>query len=138
MRTQSPSRVDPLIFFLDRSLGKHVVADALRQAGAAVEVHDDHFSQAAHDEEWLREVGQRGWIVLTRDDRIRYRLHERTALIQAGVRAFVLVRRSISGPAMAAAFVNALPAMRQFVARYPAPFIARVTQTGNVSLLLKP
>jgi hypothetical protein len=59
-------------------------------------------------------------------------------LMQAGVRAFVLVRRSISGPAMAAAFVNALPAMRRFVARYPAPFIARVTQTGNVSLLLKP
>ena len=138
MRTQSPSRVDPLLFFLDRSLGKHIVADALRQARAAVEVHDDHFSQDARDEGWLREVGQRGWIVLTRDDRIRYRFQERTALIQAGVRAFVLVRRSVSGPAMAAAFVNALPAMRRFVARYPAPFIARVTQTGNVSLLLKP
>ena len=53
-------------------------------------------------------------------------------------RAFVLVRRSLSGPAMAAAFVNALPAMQQFVERYQAPFIARVTQTGHVSLLLKP
>jgi hypothetical protein len=43
----------------------------------------------------------------------------------------------LSGPAMAAAFVHALPAMRSFVARYPAPFIARVTQAGNVALLLK-
>jgi hypothetical protein len=101
-------------------------------------VHDDHFLQDARDEEWLREVGQRGWIVLTRDDRIRYRLHERTALLQAGVRAFVLARRSLSGPAMAEAFVQALPAMRRFVERYQAPFIARVTQTGSVSLLLKP
>ena len=138
MRTSPPSRVDPLIFFLDRSLGKHIVADALRQAGAEVQVHDDHFRQEARDEEWLREVGRRGWIVLTRDDRIRYRAHERTALIQAGVRAFVLVRRSLSGPAMAAAFVNALPAMQRFVATHQAPFIARVTQTGNISLLLKP
>jgi predicted nuclease of predicted toxin-antitoxin system len=138
VRTAFPSRVDPLIFFLDRSLGKHIVADALRQAGAAVEAHDDHFSQDARDEEWLREVGQRGWIVLTRDDRIRYRFHERTALIQAGVRAFVLVRRSLSGPAMAAAFVQALPAMQRFVVRHQAPFIARVTQAGNVSLLLRP
>jgi hypothetical protein len=39
---------------------------------------------------------------------------------------------------MAEAFVQALPAMRQFVAQYQAPFIARVTQAGNVSLLLKP
>ena len=138
MRTRPHSRVDPLIFFLDRSLGKHIVAEALRQAGAKVEVHDEHFPQDARDEEWLREVGQRGWIVLTRDDRIRYRFHERTALLQARIRAFVLVRRSLSGPAMAEAFVNALPAMRQFVERHQAPFIARVTQTGNVSLLLKP
>lgn len=115
-----------------------MVADALRHAGAAVEIHDDHFRQDAHDVEWLREVGPRGWIVLTREDRIRHRFHERTALIQAGVRAFVLVRRSLSGPAMAAAFVNALPAMQRFVARHQAPFIARVAQTGNVFLLLKP
>jgi hypothetical protein len=138
VRDRPQSRVDPLTLFLDRSLGKHIVADALRQAGAAVELHDNHFRQDARDEEWLREVGRRGWIVLTRDDRIRYRFHERTALFQARVRAFVLVRRSLSGPAMAEAFVKALPAMQRFVARYQAPFIARVTQTGNVSLLLKP
>lgn len=112
MRAHSSSRVDPLIFFLDRSLGKYIVADALRQAGAEIEVHDSHFPQDARDEEWLRAVGERGWIVLTRDDRIRYRFHERTALLQARVRAFVLVRRNVSGPAMAAAFVNALPAIR--------------------------
>src|SRR5262249_26330346 len=33
--------------FLDRSLGKHIVAEALRQAGAPVEGHDDHFLQDA-------------------------------------------------------------------------------------------
>ena len=54
-----------------------------------------------------------------------------------GVRAFVLVRRSLSGPTMAATFVQALPAIRRFVTRYQPPFIARVTQTGRVSLLLK-
>jgi hypothetical protein len=111
VRARSHSCVDPLIFFLDRSVGKRIVADALRQAGAAVEV---------------------------RDDRIHYRVHERTALFHAGVRAFVLVRRSLSGPAMAGAFVRALPAMRRFVERYEAPFIARVAQTGSVSLLLTP
>jgi hypothetical protein len=39
---------------------------------------------------------------------------------------------------MAEAFVKALPKMRQFVARYEPPFIARVTKTGSVFMLLKP
>jgi hypothetical protein len=131
VRARPPSRIAPLIFFLDRSIGKHVVAEALRHAGMEVEVHDDHFPSNARDDEWLPFVGEYGWIVLTRDDRIRYRSQER-------VRASVLGGRSLSGPAMADAFVQALPAMRRFIARYPAPFIARVTQAGRVSLLLKP
>ena len=138
MRAQPHSRVDPLIFFLDRNIGKHIVADALRHAGVEVEVHDDHFPPDARDDVWLPPVGARGWIVLTRDKRIRYRSQERTALLQARVRAFVLSGGNLSAPAMAEAFVKALPAMRRFVARYEAPFIACVTQTGSVSLLLKP
>ena len=138
MRARPYSRVDPLIFFLDRNIGKRIVADALRHAGVEVEVHDDHFPPNARDDGWLPPAGERGWIVLTRDDRIRYRSQERTAFIQARVRAFVLGGRSLSGPAMAEAFVKALPAMRRFVAQYQAPFIARVTQAGSVSLLLKP
>jgi predicted nuclease of predicted toxin-antitoxin system len=113
-----------------------VVADALRQAGVDVEVHDDHFRRDAEDEEWLREVGRRGWVVLTRDRRIRYRSHERAALIQAGVRAFVLVAGNLSGREMAAVFVKALPAMRRFMVRHPPPFIAKVTRSGAVSLLV--
>ena len=78
-----PSRIEPLIFFLDRSLGKHIVANALRQAGAVVKLHDDHFPQDARDEEWLREVGRREWIVLTKDSRIRHRAHERISPSQS-------------------------------------------------------
>jgi hypothetical protein len=115
-----------------------MVADALRHAGAEVEVHDDHFPPNARDDVWLPPVGERGWIVLTRDKRIRYRSQERAALIQARGRAFVLSGGSLSGPAMAAVLVNALPVMRQFVERYQAPFIAGVTQAGSVSLLFKP
>jgi predicted nuclease of predicted toxin-antitoxin system len=113
-----------------------VVADALRQAGVDVQVHDDHFHRDAEDEEWLREVGRRGWVVLTRDRRIRYRSHERAALMQAGVRAFVLVAGNLSGPEMGEVFVKALPAMQRFMVRHQPPFIARVTRSGAVSLLV--
>src|SRR6266508_235906 len=81
---------EPLVFFIDRALGRKIVAQALRQIGETVEIHDDHFAPDAKDEDWLFEVGKRGWIVLTKDDRIRYRVTERTAIVSARVRAFVL------------------------------------------------
>ena len=67
MRTRDESRIDLPVFFLDRSLGKHIIAEALRQAGQDVRIHDDHFRQDTTDEEWLRQVGGQGWIVLTKD-----------------------------------------------------------------------
>ena len=123
MRTRSPGRLEPLIFFLDGNLGKYEIADALRQAGAEVQIHDDHFRQGTRDVEWLSEVGQRRWIVLTKDTQIRYRTPERVALMQAGVRAFVLTAGNLSGREMADVFVQALPAIRRFVANHQPPFI---------------
>jgi hypothetical protein len=35
--------------FLDYQFGRYVAADALRAAGARVEVHIDHFAQSAPD-----------------------------------------------------------------------------------------
>ncbi len=64
------------------------MAQALREVGETVEIHDDHFAPDAKDEDWLTEVGSRAWIVLTKDDRIRYRVTERTALASARVRGF--------------------------------------------------
>ena len=136
MRTRSSSRLEPLVFFLDRNLGKHTIADALRQAGVEVQIHDDHFRQETPDEEWLREVGQRSWIVLTKDTQIRYRAHERAALMQAGVRTFVLVAKNLSGREMADVLVKALPAIRRFVANHQPPFIAKVTRSSAVSMVI--
>ena len=126
---------DPLVFFIDRSLCRNIVAQALRQIGETVEIHDDHFAPDAKDEDWLGEVAKRGWIVLTKDDRIRYRITERTAIESAKGRAFVLASTQLQGSEMAAAFVKALPRIKRLVAGRAPPFIARVSRAGNVSLL---
>jgi hypothetical protein len=101
-----------------------------------VQIHDDHFRQGAEDVEWLPEVGQRRWIVLTKDTQIRYRTPERIALMQAGVRAFVLTAGNLSAREMADIFVQALPAIRRFVANHQPPFIAKVTRSGAVSMII--
>ena len=126
----------PAVFFLDRSLGKRKIAAALRQAGVEVQVHDDHFAPDERDEDWLREVGERGWIVLTKDHRIRYRELESTAILKARACAFVLTGGNLQGEEMGQIFVKALPAIKRFMLRHPPPFIAKVTRAGSVSPFL--
>src|SRR5437867_9891407 len=126
---------DEPILFLDRSLGKKQIASALRAEGADVRVHDDHFPSNAKDEYWLTEVGQKGWIVLTKDDQIRHHPVERDALMAAGVGAFILPRGNTTGSEMARAFVKALPKIKKFIRKHSRPFIARVTSGGSITML---
>ena len=86
-----------LTFFVDRSLGAHDVPDALRTAGALVECHDDHFAPDTPDTAWLAEVGARGWVVLTKDSRIRRHPMELQALLAANVAAFMLTTTDLTG-----------------------------------------
>ena len=124
-----------LVFFLDRSLGKNRIATALRQAGAIVQVHDDHFPQDAQDHVWLTEVGVRGWVVLTKDKRIRYRNLERNALRNAGVAAFILIAGDLNGQEMAQIFLKAMPKIVQFLKARKRPFMATIGKSAAVTLL---
>ena len=119
-------------YFLDRSLGKHVVADALRGAGESVELHDDHFDQAAPDESWLKAVGVRGWVVLTKDSRIRSRHNELEAIRLAGARVFVLTSANLTAKEMSEAFLRALPGIRRLNQKLDSPFIGLIDRTGRV------
>jgi predicted nuclease of predicted toxin-antitoxin system len=131
-----PSPPEPLVFFVDRSLGRHVIPDALRAAGVQVELHDDHFPQDAQDQIWLAEAGKRGWIVLTKDKHLRYRAIETNALMSAKVRAFVLTARGdLSGAEIGQIFVKALATMRKLCATVSPPFVAHVSRGGSVSIV---
>jgi predicted nuclease of predicted toxin-antitoxin system len=126
------------IFFLDRCLGKKILASALRGANLKIEVHDDHFPPDARDEYWLQTVGARGWIVLTSDRRIRYRGPELTALMTSGVRAFAFRSGNLTAQEMAAIFLKALPRVANLVRSNPGPFVASILRDGSVRVVLPP
>lgn len=107
----------------------------MRAAGLTVEVHDDHFPTNARDEDWLKAVGNRKWVVLSKDDQIRYHPMERDALLNAGVMAFFLPRGDLKGDEMAAIFLRALPRIKRFLKKYKPPIIGKVTRGGDVSIL---
>lgn len=103
--------------------------------GARIEIHTDHFPEEAPDAQWLPEVGRRGWVILTKDRHLLTNQLEIIALLRSGAAAFVLRAADMTGDEMAAAFVAALPTIETFLAKFPRPFLATVTRSGNVSIL---
>lgn len=112
------------VFFTDRDLGKQFPA-ILREHGIEVERHADHFAPNAADDDWLKSVGNLGWVVLTHDARIRYKVNERRAVMENGIAMFVLVGAA-PYPDLARSFVALLPKVETFLDRNVPPFIARV------------
>ena len=120
--------------FLDRSLGGVIVAQALREAGQTVEVHDDHFPQDAPDEQWLPEITRRGWIGLTKDNAIRKRKLQRLMAARCGARLFVITGGEMAGIDIADTLLALASRICKVAVSEPAPFIATIQASGRVHL----
>lgn len=125
---------DGTVFFIDRSLGVEPIRSALVAEDLAVEIHDDHFARDEEDRIWLQEVGHRGWVVLTKDQRLRYRPLEVAALRSSGARVFILVAGNLRGNEIAAVFVAAIPAICRILHLREGPFIGRIAKSAKVTL----
>jgi predicted nuclease of predicted toxin-antitoxin system len=112
------------------------MAGILREADLKVEVHDDHFAQDAPDPEWLSAAGRNNWIVITRDERIRYRVAEKQAIRRAKVRAFVLAAQGdLRAEMLAENFLKAIGRVRRIVEQQKPPFVAKISRGGDVTVL---
>jgi hypothetical protein len=125
------------ILFVDVCLGATDVPNALREAGIQYELLRDRYPPGTPDEVWLKEVGQRGLVVITKDRQIRHRRTELKALQEAKVAAFVLTSGQLTGVAMGRAFVLAYPRIRKLLRDYEVPLLASISAAGKVSLLVE-
>ncbi|MBI4193574.1 MAG: hypothetical protein HY526_00700 [Betaproteobacteria bacterium] len=129
-------RIGSLTFFLDYQIGRYVVAEALRAAGAHVEVHIDHFPQATPDTEWIPEIGRRGWVLITKDQNIRRNPLERAAYEAAKLCGFVVTGKDMGGPELAELLVRCLPGMARRVAGRSGPLLFTISRRGVFTKLL--
>jgi hypothetical protein len=105
-------RLEQTVFYLDESIYSRILVRAMRAAGANVRHAGEAFAFGAQDQEWLTGAGSAGWIVLTRDKRIRFRPLEYTALQEAGVGVFAFTGGTVTARETAVTIVRRL---RQFV-----------------------
>jgi hypothetical protein len=122
-------------FFLDECVAGKAIAVVFVNAGHVVHHQAQTFGTGTLDVDWLPEVGQRGWVLITKDKNIRKRPLELLALTSSGVRAFVLTSGGLKGEDQRRVFGDALPRMLRILRRQPAPFIARVTADSDVEII---
>lgn len=128
---------EPFEFFVDRSLGRNVFPSILRQHGLPAHVHDEIFSQDTPDEVWIARVAASGFVAITRDKRIGTTPTELHAVFASGLRLIVIVGGSVPAEELAHNFVNAYSSstIQRFVAKHPAPFIAKLSRPASDSVL---
>ena len=114
-------------------MGGRLVPETLRALGETVERHDDHLPADAPDPEWIDLVARRGWIGLTRDERLEYA--HRTIVESTGARIFLLRSSgALRGDEMAAVLGRAIAAVHRLDAKYEAPYIGHVSSKGKVTM----
>jgi predicted nuclease of predicted toxin-antitoxin system len=122
------------IFYLDECLGGNKVPAALKEAGIVFELHNDHFPRGTADEEWLPEIGKKGWVLLTQDKGIKRRKNELAALRENKVRAFVISARGLRGEEIGALIVKTMPQILRVLKHTEAPLIAAISKDKIVEL----
>lgn len=125
---------EQITFFLDRALGKRFIVQALSKHNPEIKVKvlDDYFESNVVDEEWLRFVGQKGWIAITKDKRIRYRTPALEIIREEKVKLFIFTKGNLTGQQMGEILIKAIPKIKTFLAKYKPPFIVTMTKAGKL------
>jgi hypothetical protein len=126
VRSRTSSAPPEVEFFVDRSLGKKQLPEALRELGYTVHTVASLFggeeaAQRVKDVEWLRLAGERGYVVLMKDAVHRVEA-QREVLARHQVKAFLLVNRHLTGEQQCATVVANLNRIVQR-SRKPGPFV---------------
>ena len=128
---------------MDRALGKHIVSGELKEHSQKLNpklsfkiiCHDEIFDNFTKDPVWLEEAGKKGWLVFTKDKRIRHRTAEFNMVIKYNVRMFTLTSGNLTGTEMAKIILKVIPKIPNFIKKNSAPFIVSLTKSGNLKIL---
>lgn len=97
--------------------------------------HHQRFAHDAPDEDWLRAAHSHGWLIVTRDQRIRYRANELRAVMDAKLHMFVFSQGGLSAAETATILCATYPRMCALAKQHRAPAFFSLTKTFEVRRL---
>lgn len=97
-RERPLSLPEDFVVYLDENLHNcKPILEALTENGVKHERHGQYFDPGTEDTEWLPFVGEKGWLLLTKDKRIRFNELEKNAVLRYKVREFYFSSGNYSG-----------------------------------------
>jgi hypothetical protein len=130
-----PPTAERPTLFIDRCAWSGALGRALESAGIPFVPHHRQFAHDATDEQWLGGVAGTGWHVVTRDQRIRYKLNELRAMVAARLHLFVFTQGGLTAAQTGDLLVRAYPAIVKAVRERPPPVVWSIRIDGTVAPL---
>jgi hypothetical protein len=124
----------PPTILLDENLSSPDIAAELRrwESEWSVELHKDHFPDPrTPDPEILKTCGERGWIIISVDDRMRRISEYRKVAEKYGARVFTFPKSYATGAEYRAALTAGRHKLLKLAKKMPPPNFARITKEGN-------
>jgi PIN like domain len=100
-----------------------------------IELHTDHLARGLSDVDVIRHCAERGWIIISCDDRIRYVPENKAALHKYGGRVFAFPQGNYQGVEYGAALIVARTQIVSLTRKTAAPFYGRIFIRGEASML---
>jgi hypothetical protein len=117
-------------FFIDNNLSEHLAAGMAGLREDVVHLKG-FFEEDEDDDVWLADIGERGWFLITRDERVRHRPIELEAIREHGVGAFFLGGKNRSRCELIQQLVRHWPRLKDLANRTKRPFAFRIPPSGT-------
>ncbi|MBX6334307.1 hypothetical protein IRY61_03145 [Candidatus Saccharibacteria bacterium] len=137
-KRRSDSSSEPpkkVTLFIDRCAWTRTLEEALKEHDIPFVAHKDIFAQDCPDDEWLRGVAERGWIVVTRDKNIRRKANELRAFRESGLHVFVLASGNASAEDHATLIIELYPKFLAKAHTTSPPAMFSVSLGRSISLI---
>ena len=117
-------------YFFDTNLSPSLVR-GLSEFGEDVTHLKEHFREDTPDATWLQSIGQRGWILITRDKAITRKPIERQAIRDHDVGAFFLLGKDMDRWAQVRQIIISWHRIKEFSSKTRRPFAFMVSRSGR-------
>ncbi len=117
-------------FFVDHNLSPQL-AKGMKAFGEDVVHLTEFFPDSVDDPRYLARIGSEGWFLVTRDNRIRFRPAEWTALKEHQVGAFFMGGKNRNRCQLIQQLVRNWPRMKELAKKTRVPFAFRVPPSGT-------
>lgn len=121
-----------MTFFFDNNIGENLVR-GMKAFGEDVIHLKQHFAEDTPDHVWLEYIGKQGYVLITKDERVRYNPLERRAIKKYRIGTFFLGGKGLDKCRLIQQVVRNWPRIKEYAikSRKLRPYAFRVPPTGT-------